>query len=412
MTDHTALHAEMVRLNPNGPGRLTLGKWIAAAYDLLQRYDAALRSQPPAATQVPTDEAILKAMSGGIRHADGSKYYAFGGDGLDLIRRVRTLFNRQPQRPLAEDGGWLPQTFFDWCARTKHDFSQVGSWNDWRLLTADGQAWDGKLMEHQPKMASPTGTEAALRATMEAPGFGDGREAIRISHMAAVVAPADNLLRVVREELENLPVIYEFGREYVLLGAVHSVLAAATAQAEQPKDDNEQRTAQVPGLHKSRDTAGVAPQAVHHNEAFETLGDLWRAMRDRHYGRMPEEVQKAYDKAGELIRRQSISAPSGPAGAQIADLAAANVGVEDHGQPVSSLPTHEAPAYSVGSALLPCPFCGGEPREFTSAHGKIHGVDCTNCAAQIETVGDFATSKWNRRAAISASGAPTAQEHK
>ena len=38
-------------------------------------------------------------------------------------------------------------------------------------------------------------------------------------------------------------------------------------------------------------------------ELHDTLRGLYMALRNRHHGRMPDEVQAAYDKAGELLRR-------------------------------------------------------------------------------------------------------------
>lgn len=39
------------------------------------------------------------------------------------------------------------------------------------------------------------------------------------------------------------------------------------------------------------------------NELHDALRGLYLALRDRHHGRMPLEVQEAYDKAGDLLRR-------------------------------------------------------------------------------------------------------------
>ena len=38
-------------------------------------------------------------------------------------------------------------------------------------------------------------------------------------------------------------------------------------------------------------------------ELHDTLRGLYMALRDRHHGRMPDDVQAAYDKAGKLLRR-------------------------------------------------------------------------------------------------------------
>jgi hypothetical protein len=51
-------------------------------------------------------------------------------------------------------------------------------------------------------------------------------------------------------------------------------------------------------LEKLNDELCAENQRMH-----ETLRSLYTALRDRHYGRMPDEVQTAYDKAGELLRR-------------------------------------------------------------------------------------------------------------
>jgi len=38
-------------------------------------------------------------------------------------------------------------------------------------------------------------------------------------------------------------------------------------------------------------------------ELHDALRGLYTVLRDRYYGRMPDEVQAAYDKAGDLLRR-------------------------------------------------------------------------------------------------------------
>ncbi len=42
---------------------------------------------------------------------------------------------------------------------------------------------------------------------------------------------------------------------------------------------------------------------VSNAELHDTLRNLYMVLRDRHYGRMPDEVQAAYDKAGTLLRK-------------------------------------------------------------------------------------------------------------
>lgn len=43
-------------------------------------------------------------------------------------------------------------------------------------------------------------------------------------------------------------------------------------------------------------------------ETFEALSDLVNALRERHYGRMPDEVQRAYDRAWTIV----FTAPAAP----------------------------------------------------------------------------------------------------
>lgn len=40
-------------------------------------------------------------------------------------------------------------------------------------------------------------------------------------------------------------------------------------------------------------------------ELHDTLRGLYMALRDRHHGRMPDDVQAAYDKAGEVLRKHA-----------------------------------------------------------------------------------------------------------
>jgi len=47
----------------------------------------------------------------------------------------------------------------------------------------------------------------------------------------------------------------------------------------------------------------VVKLGVSSTELREALRDIYIALRNRHHGRMPDDVQTAYDKAGELLRR-------------------------------------------------------------------------------------------------------------
>ncbi len=47
------------------------------------------------------------------------------------------------------------------------------------------------------------------------------------------------------------------------------------------------------------------------NELHDALRGLYLVLRDRHHGRMPLEVLKAYDKAGDLLRRIEANPATG-----------------------------------------------------------------------------------------------------
>jgi len=59
-----------------------------------------------------------------------------------------------------------------------------------------------------------------------------------------------------------------------------------------------QKTATIAMLETMTTRLGASSTELH-----DTLRSLYTVLRDRHYGRMPEEVQAAYDKAGDLLRR-------------------------------------------------------------------------------------------------------------
>jgi hypothetical protein len=42
------------------------------------------------------------------------------------------------------------------------------------------------------------------------------------------------------------------------------------------------------------------------NELFHCLDRLHSVLRERHHGRMPDDVQSAYDAAGELLRKYRV----------------------------------------------------------------------------------------------------------
>lgn len=54
--------------------------------------------------------------------------------------------------------------------------------------------------------------------------------------------------------------------------------------------------------------------------------------------------------------------------------------------------------------LLPCPFCGKEPRYFRSPTGQFHSIDCPTQGCVIAEVaeGDLkeAARRWNSRAPL------------
>ena len=59
-----------------------------------------------------------------------------------------------------------------------------------------------------------------------------------------------------------------------------------------------QKTATIAMLETMTTRLGASSTELH-----DTLRGLYMALRDRHHGRMPDEVQAAYDKAGALLRR-------------------------------------------------------------------------------------------------------------
>ena len=58
------------------------------------------------------------------------------------------------------------------------------------------------------------------------------------------------------------------------------------------------------------------PAAQSEGEAFQALSELTNALRERHYGRMPAEVQAAYDKAWTIVFTGEKSAPAAPQAVQ------------------------------------------------------------------------------------------------
>ena len=61
-----------------------------------------------------------------------------------------------------------------------------------------------------------------------------------------------------------------------------------------------QKTATIAMLTKMTERLGASSTELH-----DTLRDLYTVLRDRHHGRMPDEVQAAYNKAGELLRHNA-----------------------------------------------------------------------------------------------------------
>ncbi len=59
-----------------------------------------------------------------------------------------------------------------------------------------------------------------------------------------------------------------------------------------------QKTAMIAMLEKMTARLGTSSTELH-----DTLLDLYTVLRDRHRGRMPDEVRAAYEKAGALLRR-------------------------------------------------------------------------------------------------------------
>jgi len=65
-----------------------------------------------------------------------------------------------------------------------------------------------------------------------------------------------------------------------------------------------QKTATIAMLEKMTARFGASSTELH-----DTLRSLYTVLRDRHHGRMPEAVQAAYDKAGDLLRRYETLTP-------------------------------------------------------------------------------------------------------
>ena len=59
-----------------------------------------------------------------------------------------------------------------------------------------------------------------------------------------------------------------------------------------------QKTATIALLEKMTARLGASSIELH-----DTLRELYRALRDRHHWNMPDELQAAYEKAGELLRK-------------------------------------------------------------------------------------------------------------
>ena len=59
-----------------------------------------------------------------------------------------------------------------------------------------------------------------------------------------------------------------------------------------------QKTATIAMLETMTARLGASSAELH-----DTLRGLYMVLRDRHHGRMPDEVQAQYDKAGELLRK-------------------------------------------------------------------------------------------------------------
>lgn len=58
------------------------------------------------------------------------------------------------------------------------------------------------------------------------------------------------------------------------------------------------KTATIAMLEKMTARLGTSSTELH-----DALHGLYIALRDRHHGRMPDEVRAAYEKAGELLRK-------------------------------------------------------------------------------------------------------------
>jgi len=59
-----------------------------------------------------------------------------------------------------------------------------------------------------------------------------------------------------------------------------------------------QKTATIAMLEKMTARLGTSSTELH-----DTLRELYMVLRDRHHGRMPDEVRAAYEKAGALLRK-------------------------------------------------------------------------------------------------------------
>jgi len=68
-----------------------------------------------------------------------------------------------------------------------------------------------------------------------------------------------------------------------------------------------QKAATIAMLEKMTACLGASSTELH-----ETLHALYMALRNRHHGRMPDEVQDAYDKAGDLLRRHQSDVKKQP----------------------------------------------------------------------------------------------------
>ncbi|MDX4956214.1 hypothetical protein [Delftia acidovorans] len=103
----------------------------------------------------------------------------------------------------------------------------------------------------------------------------------------------------------------------------------------------------------------VAPAAPAETELMQALRDLVNALRERHYGRMPEEVQSAYDKAWAIVFAgpAHVAAPAAPAvdtrdAALQQAIAAMQLAESSHGAMLMSDPPQEMwKCYGVSRSL-------------------------------------------------------------